>query len=214
MLKRAAIAAIVVACATGALADAQTDCDREDGPPDQAIIACSQVIEVDSRAAWAYFKRGDAYQFKGELDRAVADFDKAIALDPKFALAYNNRGVAYQAKRDHDRAIADFDKTIAIIDPKDVVAGAAHFNRGNSYQAKGELDRAIADFDEAIAVDPKHFDAYYDRGNANRLYLGQWHIVKGNRADAETALRAAVDTCPRSSAEYRSAIAELKRLKP
>jgi lipoprotein NlpI len=47
-----------------------------------------------------------------------------------------------------------------------------------------------------------------------QFYLGQWHIVKGNRADAETALRAAVDTCPKSVAEYRAAVAELKRLKP
>jgi tetratricopeptide (TPR) repeat protein len=92
MLKRAAIAVIVLASATGALADTQTECDREDGPPDQAIVACSQVIKADPRAAWAYFKRGNAYQVKGELDRAIADYDKAIALDPMLAVAYNNRG--------------------------------------------------------------------------------------------------------------------------
>src|SRR5712691_11733548 len=123
MLKRAAIAVIVLAAsATGALADAETECDREDGSPDQAIIACSQVIKADSRAAWAYFKRGNAYQVKGELDRAIADYGEAIVLDPKLAIAYNNRGNAYQAKGDHDRAIADFDKTIALVDPKDAAA--------------------------------------------------------------------------------------------
>src|SRR5258708_2186300 len=143
MLKRAAIAVIVFAAsATGALADAKMECDSEDAP-DQTIIACSQVIKVDSRAAWAYFKRGNAYQCRGEPDRAIADYDDAIALDPNLALAYNNRGNAYQAKGDHDRAIADFDKAIAALDPKDVAAGATYFNRGNSYQAKGELDRAI-----------------------------------------------------------------------
>jgi tetratricopeptide (TPR) repeat protein len=86
MLKTAAIAVavIVLASATGAFADVQTECDNEDGAPDQAIIACSQVIKVDSRAAWAYFKRGNAYQAKGELDRAIADYGDAIALDPKF----------------------------------------------------------------------------------------------------------------------------------
>ena len=47
-----------------------------------------------------------------------------------------------------------------------------------------------------------------------QFYLGQWHIVRGNRADAETALRAAVETCPKSFTEYRAAVAELKRLKP
>jgi lipoprotein NlpI len=47
-----------------------------------------------------------------------------------------------------------------------------------------------------------------------QFYLGQWQIVKANRADAETALRAAMDTCPKSFIEYRAAVAELKRLKP
>jgi lipoprotein NlpI len=47
-----------------------------------------------------------------------------------------------------------------------------------------------------------------------QFYIGQWHVVKGNRADAETALRAAADTCPSSAVEYRGAVAELKRLKP
>ena len=32
--------------------------------------------------------------------------------------------------------------------------------------------------------------------------------------EAETALRAAADTCPKSFTEYRAAVAELKRLKP
>src|SRR5229473_1783812 len=112
MLKRAAIAVIVVlASATGALADVQTECDSENGSPDRAIIACSQVIKADPRAAWAYFKRGNAYQVKGELDRAIADYGEAIVLvDPKDAAAgaaHFNRGNSYQAKGELDRAIAD-----------------------------------------------------------------------------------------------------------
>ena len=157
VLAAGVIVAVTVA-GPAAADDAQTECYSENGSPDQAIIACSQVIKADSRAVRAYFSRGNAYQFKGELDRAIADYDEAIALDPKLAIAYNNRGNAYQAKRDHDRAIADFDKTIAL-DEKDAAA-AAYFNRGNSYQAKGELDRAIADFDKAIAFDPTHAAAY------------------------------------------------------
>src|SRR3954454_12697707 len=180
MLKRAAIAVIVVlASAIGALADVQTECDSEDGSPDQAIIACSQVIKADPRAAWAYFKRGNAYQVKGELDRAVADYDGAIVLDPQLALAYNKRGNAYQAKRDHDRAIADFDKTIALVDPKDAAAAAAFFNRGNSYQAKGELDRAIADCGKALELEPKNSAAWLMLGAA-RYEAGDF---KGASAD-------------------------------
>ena len=74
MLRRLAITLFALTCATGVLADEQTECDNENGPSDGVIIACSKVIKGDSRAAWAYFKRGNAYQFKGELDRAIGDY--------------------------------------------------------------------------------------------------------------------------------------------
>ena len=35
-----------------------------------------------------------------------------------------------------------------------------------AYGRKGELDKAIADYTEAIRLDPKHAQAYYDRGGA------------------------------------------------
>ena len=47
-----------------------------------------------------------------------------------------------------------------------------------------------------------------------QFYVGQWYILKGNRADAQTALKAAVDTCPKTLSEYRAATAELQRIKP
>jgi lipoprotein NlpI len=47
-----------------------------------------------------------------------------------------------------------------------------------------------------------------------QFYVGQWLVLKGNRADAETALKAAVDTCPKTFVEYRAANVELKRIKP
>ena len=94
MLRRLVITLSALSFATGVLADEQTECDSEKGSPDGIIIACSKVIKADSRAAWAYFKRGNAYQVRGELDRAIADYGEAIVLGPQFALAYNNRGNA------------------------------------------------------------------------------------------------------------------------
>jgi tetratricopeptide (TPR) repeat protein len=92
----------------------QTECNNEDGSPDQAIIACSQVIKVDSRAAWAYFKRGNAYQAKGELDRAIADYGKALELGPKNDVAWSLLGMARYDAGDFKGASADLLQSMEI----------------------------------------------------------------------------------------------------
>ena len=47
-----------------------------------------------------------------------------------------------------------------------------------------------------------------------QFYIGQWHVLKASKAEAETALKVAVETCAKNLVEYAAAIAELKRLKP
>jgi len=47
-----------------------------------------------------------------------------------------------------------------------------------------------------------------------QLYIGEWHLLRGNGAEAKPALQAAVDTCPKDFIEYVAAVAELKRLNP
>ena len=46
-----------------------------------------------------------------------------------------------------------------------------------------------------------------------QFYIGQWHILKSNAAEAASALKVAVDTCPKTFVEFTAAIAELNRLK-
>jgi len=262
MLKRAAIAAIALACATGALADAEKECQGLSGTPDQNIVACSQVIKADSQAARTYFNRGLAYQDKGEFDRAIADFDKVIALDPKDADSYIFRGLAYQGQGDLDRAIVDYRKALEL-EPKN---GDAWRMLGMARYDAGDFKGAAADLLRSMEIDENAYAMLYRflarsrageaaeaglEADARRLktqewpfavielylgkrspaatlaaaatpdqkclaqfYIGEWHVVKGNRADAETALRAAVDTCPKPFVEYRAAVVELKRLKP
>jgi lipoprotein NlpI len=44
------------------------------------------------------------------------------------------------------------------------------------------------------------------------FYSGEWHLLRGNRAAAATALQAAADICSKDFVEYKGALAELKRL--
>jgi lipoprotein NlpI len=44
------------------------------------------------------------------------------------------------------------------------------------------------------------------------FYIGEWHLMRGNRAEAVTALQDAVKSCPRYFDEYIAAVNELNRL--
>jgi hypothetical protein len=45
-----------------------------------------------------------------------------------------------------------------------------------------------------------------------QFYLGQWHLLRHERADSIEALRKAVEMCPKDFNEFAGAVAELKRL--
>jgi tetratricopeptide (TPR) repeat protein len=44
-----------------------------------------------------------------------------------------------------------------------------------------------------------------------QFYLGQWHLLRDERAESIEALRKAVETCPKDFDEFAGAVAELKR---
>ena len=44
------------------------------------------------------------------------------------------------------------------------------------------------------------------------FYIGEWNLLRGDRAAAATALRTVADTCPKPFFEYVGAVAELKRM--
>ena len=129
---------------------------------DGAIEAYSYAIDLNPRAAHAYYNRGNVYHNKGEFGRAITDYTKAIELNPNLTEAYNNRGNAYIDKSDSERAIADYNKAIQL----DTNCAMAYYNRGNVYIDKGDVDCAIVDYTKAIGLNPDYTEAYYNRGNA------------------------------------------------
>jgi len=89
-----------------ALADDKSGC-LDDKDRELQIKACSAILQRDAKDAIAYYKRGLAYQFKGDLDRAITDYNKAIELRPRYARAYESRGSAYAGKGIYTNAVAD-----------------------------------------------------------------------------------------------------------
>jgi lipoprotein NlpI len=44
------------------------------------------------------------------------------------------------------------------------------------------------------------------------FYIGEWHLLRGDKAAATKGLRLATDTCPKTFTEFAAAQAELGRL--
>jgi tetratricopeptide (TPR) repeat protein len=97
------------AAAPAGLASRDTHC-LNDKDRELQIKACSTIIQRDAKDAMAHYKRGVAYQFKGDVDRAIADYNKTIELRPGYARAYESRGSAYASKGVYTNAVADVTK--------------------------------------------------------------------------------------------------------
>jgi tetratricopeptide (TPR) repeat protein len=103
------VTAVLAILSAAALADDKSDC-LNDKDRELQIKACSAILQRDAKDAIAYYKRGVAYQFKGDLDRAITDYNKAIELRPSYARAYEGRGSAYASKGVYTHAVADVTK--------------------------------------------------------------------------------------------------------
>lgn len=53
-----------------------------DGNYEEAIIAFTAAIKIDSKRPEAFLGRGDAYEELGDLERAAADYQAALELGP------------------------------------------------------------------------------------------------------------------------------------
>src|ERR1700752_3165323 len=56
----------------------------------EAVAACSRLVNQNPGDSSFYLKRGNAYWGRQDYDRAIADDDQAIRLDPASAFAYNS----------------------------------------------------------------------------------------------------------------------------
>ncbi len=154
-------------------------CGKASG--EEAIAACTRVLQRTPNDAVAHSNRGMAYSAKGDNDHAITDFDEAIKLNPKFTEAYYRRGLARSGNGDYEHADTDFDQAIKLGD--EAIArepdAAAYRNRGNAYMAKRDYDHAIVDYDQAIRLNAKDPGAYNLRG------LAYWKKHNFDRALAD-----------------------------
>ena len=156
---------------------------KEDYPYHKLALAdFTKAIELDPQNAEAYDNRGFTKTLLKEYESAIADFDKAIKLAPKNDTYCIHRGETYEALKDYARAVESYTAAIEL-----VPTNKDHYKlRAEAYEKLGEHDKARADFDvveerepevqvysieecdAAITRDPQNWEAYFNRGNANR----------------------------------------------
>jgi len=135
-----------------------------------ALAVANRIIELDSKRAEGYCRRGFVYYSMKEFSKAIENCNKAISLDPKYAAAYSRRGLSYYGLGKYDKAISDCSKAI-LLDSK---LSEAYNNRGLAYWEKKEFEKAFDDFNKAIDFDPKNAVAMGNRGDRYRI-LGKFN---------------------------------------
>ncbi|MEI6315088.1 MAG: tetratricopeptide repeat protein, partial [Syntrophus sp. (in: bacteria)] len=116
----------------------------------QAIILCSQALQIQPENTDAYWSRGIAYEELNDIDHAVADFRQAIRLAPGFADAYGSLGWLLISTGHFAEAVAPAKKAYELAPD----SYAWTVNYGHTFFLRGERDTAMKYYQETISKVP------------------------------------------------------------
>jgi tetratricopeptide (TPR) repeat protein len=196
------------------------------GDFDHALSDYYEAIRIDPKYARAFASRGHVFRHIGNYERAISDYSEALRLDPSDTGLYADRGFVHFLEADYPQATADLAQAIARLpEPYPMLwrylarARAGGDGTAELALAAGELKtkawpypvvefylgmRTADGVAAAAAGDEERCEAQF--------YVGEWRLMRGDRAKAKEALEAAKATCPQSFYEYDGAVAELGRV--
>ncbi|MBE7383731.1 MAG: tetratricopeptide repeat protein [Leptolyngbya sp. SIO1E4] len=158
-----------------------------------AIQTLSQVIELDSSFAEAYYYRSFTYINSDNFEAALLDLDKAISLNPDYAQAYAIRGVVLAERENYEEAFDDIERANEI-EPN---LFEAHLARGYVYRQQERHPESIAELSQAVAISEGHelaYFAYFNRGSS--------YLLLGDHALAIEDLSVAIEFAPSVPTAY------------
>jgi tetratricopeptide (TPR) repeat protein len=131
----------------------------EDRKAAEADLKKALSLNIDTKDAVTYRRRGQLRFGLDDFKGAIADFDQALRINPNFAKAYTNRGMARTKLDDVHGAIADCFQALHI-NPKDALANLCIIQA-----PQGEWNRKdIVAYDQALQRYPNSAIVYYHRG--------------------------------------------------
>jgi lipoprotein NlpI len=193
-----------------------------------AIADYGEAIRRNPNYTAAYGNHGNALTEQGALDRAIADYSAAIRLDPSGPDAFGDRGRAYFQRGDFAAAAADLAASLRL-KPEDAY-GALWQHLAAARVDKDAAARALAANAAALKREAWPYpviELFLARRSPERtlraarkpderceavFYIGEWHLLRDERAEAVPHLKDAAATCPKNFIEYTGALAELRQL--
>lgn len=120
------------------------------GTPDEAIMACRQVLKFDDQWPLMYFQIGDYYNWLHQYDKAIAEHEKAFEIYNKWGskpfwvinytslgIAYHNNGQFKKEKELYKKAEKDFHDDPALIYRQAILS----LVDGNMVEANGYIEK-------------------------------------------------------------------------
>lgn len=140
---------------------------------EEAIVAFTKAIELNSKYGAAYYRRALCIDFSDENSRhmSINDFSKAILyyekgeIHYKLDQAYCFRGYIYGEENKYREAILDFNSALKI-NPNNY---SALDGKARTKRVLGDYKGSILIWNKLIKIFPENSEYYFDRGKAKFL---------------------------------------------
>jgi len=196
------------------------------GDVEGAIAAYDAAIRLDPKLGLAHQNRGDALKEKGEYARALESYDRAIDLQMREPSIYASRGLMHFYVGNFAKAATDFTQAYqGKSDGYSLLLTYLSLSRGGQ-SGKDELVRGASRLESKdwpypvvelflgrkSLEDIRSIATNSDQQCEFQYYVGEWHLLHGEKDPARQAFQKAVNSCPKDYVEYRGAVADLKRM--
>jgi tetratricopeptide (TPR) repeat protein len=193
----------------------------------RAISDYTAALAINDGDSDVYLARAMAYDRNGDLDSALADYDKVLAVKPQDTATLARRGYAHFDRGDFADAAADL-AGAAATNPYPYPSLIRFLALARAGQATPDLQPAMLrlnsrDWPYAVfelflgRSDPAATLAAAQKPEERceaQFYVGEWQLLKGDRAAARPHIEEAAGSCPKTFIEYTAAQAEVRRLGP
>jgi lipoprotein NlpI len=190
-----------------------------------AISDYSAALAINDNDSDVHLARGVAYEKNGDSDAAIADYDKVLAVNPQDNNTLGMRGYLHFYRGDFADAATDLSR-VAAASPYPYPSLIGYLAQSRSGQAAPDLQPAMQRLKNQDWPYPV-FELFLGRRDPQavldaaqkpeerceaQFYVGEWQLLKGDRAAAQPYLVDAEGHCPKTFIEYNAARAELQRL--
>ncbi|NEO57573.1 MAG: DUF563 domain-containing protein [Okeania sp. SIO3B5] len=131
-----------------------------EGKLGQAIVACQEVLKLQSNSEDAYRILGEIYQVQGNFQAAMSAYTKALEIKPDFAEVHAFLGQLYSQKKWLIEAASQYQQGINL----GLKWPEVYYNLGNIKHQFGYVEAAIECYEIAIFMKPDYINAYFRLG--------------------------------------------------